>query len=137
MERVSRLTKGKLLTSATAEETLKAQKIIFGRLPLEARRSTTVDNGSEHVRHLDLERELEIKTYFADPYSAWQRGTNEYHNGLIRRYLPKGSDFNELSQEDLDDILWEINNRPKKVLDFATSKEVYELNLKQSVRIQS
>ena len=78
-----------------------------------------------------------IRTYFADPYSAWQRGTNEHHNGLIRRYLPKGSDFSELNQEDLDDILWEINNRPRKVLDYATPKEVYELNLKQSVRIQS
>jgi IS30 family transposase len=137
VERVSRNTEGILLTSATAQETVAAQEKIFGPLPLEARRSTTVDNGLEHTLHLKLEGSLGIKTYFADPYSAWQRGTNEYHNGLIRRYLPKGSDFSELNQGDLDDILWEINNRPRKVLDFATPKEVYELNLKQSVRIQS
>lgn len=137
VERVSRNTEGVLLTSATAQETLVAQEKIFASLPSEARRSTTVDNGSEHTLHKRLEENLGIKTYFADPYSAWQRGTNEYHNGLIRRYLPKGSDFSELTQEDLDDILWEINNRPRKVLEFSTPKEVYELNLKQSVRIQS
>ena len=137
VERVSRNTAGILLSSATAQETVAAQEKIFGSLPLVARRSTTVDNGSEHTLHKKLEESLGIRTYFADPYSAWQRGTNEHHNGLIRRYLPKGSDFSELNQEDLDDILWEINNRPRKVLDYATPKEVYELNLKQSVRIQS
>lgn len=137
VERVSRVTAGIILSSATAQETLAAQEKIFGSLPSEARRSTTVDNGLEHTLHQKLEERLGIKTYFADPYSAWQRGTNEYHNGLIRRYLPRGSDFSELNQEDLDDILWEINNRPRKVLEFATPKEVYELNLKLSVRIQS
>jgi len=62
---------------------------------------------------------------FADPYSSWQRGTNEYHNGLLRRYLPKGTSFVDLTQEELDDIVWEINNRPRKVLNFNTPQEVF------------
>ena len=64
-------------------------------------------------------------TYFADPYSSWQRGTNEYHNGLLRRYLPKGTSFADLTQEELDDIVWEINNRPRKVLNFNTPQAVF------------
>ena len=70
-----------------------------------------------------------MNTYFADPYSSWQRGTNEYHNGLLRRYLPKGTDFTGLTQEELDDILWEINNRPRKCLGFYTPLEVFRKHL--------
>ena len=135
-ERVSRLVRIEKMELPDSQHSLEAHKRIYAILPPEARRSVTLDNGSEHVRHSELKESLGIKTYFADPYSAWQRGTNEHHNGLIRRYLPKGSDFSELNQGDLDDILWEINNRPRKVLKFATPKEVFELNLKQSVRIQ-
>ncbi len=77
-----------------------------------------------------------IATYFADPYASWQRGTNEYHNSLLRRYLPKGTSFDSLTQEDLDDIVWEMNNRPKKVLGFATPQEMLEFELgSQGVRI--
>ena len=66
-----------------------------------------------------------MKTYFADPYSSWQRGTNENHNGLLRRYLPKGTNFNTVSESELQDIIAEINDRPKKILGFKTSAEVY------------
>lgn len=68
-----------------------------------------------------------MKTFFADPYASWQRGTNENHNGLIRRYLPKGTSFNDLTQEELDDIVWEINNRSRKILNFSTLQEVFNL----------
>ena len=64
-------------------------------------------------------------TYFADPYSAWQRGTGEYHNGLLRRYFPKGTDFSQVTQEELDEVVWEINNRPRKVLKYKTPQEVF------------
>ncbi len=70
-----------------------------------------------------------MHTYFADPYSSWQRGTNEYHNGLLRRYLPKGTDFSHLTTEELDDILLEINNRPRKCLGFYTPIEVFNKHL--------
>ena len=79
-----------------------------------------------------------MKTYFCDPYSSWQRGSNEYHNGLIRRYLPKRIGFDNLTQEELNDIVEEINSRPRKVLNYNTPREVFENELKvKSVRIQT
>jgi len=78
-------------------------------------KTVTLDNGLEFAKHQQL-NQLGIKTYFADPYCSGQRGTNENTNGLIRRYLPKKTSFEDLTQEDLDDIVWEINNRPKKVI---------------------
>ncbi len=135
VERVSRYMQAVKLERVTAHATVDAQKNIFLPLPVQARQSTTLDNGREHMQHIQLNL-LGIATYFADPYSSWQRGTNEYHNGLLRRYLPKGTSFKELTQEDLDDMIWEINNRPRKALAFSTPQEVFTHYL-LSVRIQT
>ena len=80
-----------------------------------------------YIAHLNLSRShlFRAKAYFADPYSSWQRGTNENTNGLIRRYLPKRTDFTNLTQTELDGIVEEINNRPRKVLAYKTANEVY------------
>jgi len=124
-ERVSRLYAAVKVGAITSEEAVRAQEKIFTPLPEKARCSTTLDNGKENHLHMEL-KELNMKTYFADPYSSWQRGTNEYHNGLLRRYLPKGTSFADLTQEDLDDIVWEINNRPRKCLGYQTPQEVFD-----------
>lgn len=124
VERVSRITFGIKVKSITSTDTIVAQKQIFNEIPKSIRKSTTLDNGKENHLHTEL-KNLGMKTYFADPYSSWQRGTNEYHNGLLRRYLPKGTDFSDLSQEELDDMLWEINNRPRKCLSYQTPLEVF------------
>jgi len=63
--------------------------------------------------------------YLFNPSSSCQRGTNENTNGLLRRYLPKKTSFQNLTQEDLDDMVWEINSRPKKCLDYDTPQEVF------------
>lgn len=125
VERLSRIIFALKVSVISSEETLRAQKEIFQELPVIARRSTTLDNGREHHLHKILEKDLGVKAYFADPYASWQRGTNENSNGLIRRYLPKGTDFSTVTQEELDDIVWEINNRPRKVLGFKTPLEVF------------
>lgn len=127
-ERVSRLYAAVKVGAITSEEAINAQKKIFAPLPKKARRSTTLDNGKENHLHMGL-KELNMKTYFADPYSSWQRGTNEYHNGLLRRYLPKGTSFTDLTQEELNDIVWEINNRPRKCLAYQTPQEVFDSHL--------
>lgn len=123
VERVSRFLLAKKVTEITSEETTTAQQILFGQLPEKLRRSTTLDNGRENHLHYKL-KALGMQTYFADPYSSWQRGTNENTNGLLRRYLPKKTSFKNLSDEELADIVWEINNRPRKILQYRKPIEI-------------
>jgi len=113
VERVSRYLEASKVNAITANECLNAQISIFLKHTKQARRSTTTDNGKENSKHKYLHL-MEMKTYFADPYSSWQRGTNEYHNGLLRRYFPKGTDFRKVSDEELQDVVFEINSRPRK-----------------------
>ena len=132
IERLSRMTMAKKVKDLTSKETSRIQEEMFSQLPKKARKSTTLDNGRENHLHIRLRKKLNMKTYHCDPYSSWQRGSNEYHNGLIRRYLPKKTDFSTISQEELNDIVNEINNRPRKVLNYNTPKEVFKAHLKQS-----
>lgn len=125
VERQTRFLLAKRVDCIASPETIRTQLEMFKSVPDTARQSTTLDNGRENYRHLAL-RFLGMRTYFCDPYSSWQRGTNENTNGLVRRYLPKGSSFQELSQEDLDDIVSEINDRPRKCLGYNTPSEVFE-----------
>src|SRR3989339_2160466 len=126
VERKTRLVVAKLIATLEAKVTARVANKIFNSLPEQARQSTTVDNGLEFTDH----KQFGITTYFADPYSSWQRGTNENTNGLIRRYLPKKTDFSKMTQAELDDIIWEINNRPRKCLGFHTPQEAFEKELK-------
>ena len=77
---------------------------------------------AEHER---LAQRLSIQVFFADPYSPWQRGTNENTNGLLRQYLPKGTDLSGYTQCELNAIAHRLNTRPRKCLNFATPLEVY------------
>ena len=85
-----------------------------------------MDNGSEFARFAQIERELCIRVYFADPYAAWQRGAIENANGMLRRFLPKGTDFNLISDRALARIVKKINHRPRKCLDYQTPHEVFQ-----------
>jgi len=123
VERVSRFMLAQKIKRIASEETVTVQQELFANLPKQARQSVTMDNGKENHQHMKL-KDLGIQTYFADPYSSWQRGTNEYHNGLLRRYLPKKTSFTDLTPEELNDIITEINNRPRKVLQYKTPVEV-------------
>jgi transposase, IS30 family len=97
---------------------------VFRKLPAGVRRTFTADNGSEFVEHGTLARRLGFKTYFADPYSSWQRGTSENTNGLIRQYFPKRHDFAATSHQRVARIALKLNNRPRKCLAFRTPAEV-------------
>lgn len=120
-ERVASMTRFEKLNRITAQETVAAAKKIFKPLPDHAKRSTTLDNGSENTNHSDFG----IQAYFADPYSAYQRGGNENANLWIRYYFPKGTDFSRITDEELKDVEWELNNRPRKRLEFRTPQEVF------------
>ena len=84
-----------------------------------------VDNGKEFSNHESVAKALQIKVFFADPYSAWQRGLNENTNGLIRQYVPKGYDVRVLTDEQVERIMNRLNNRPRKSLGFLTPNEVF------------
>lgn len=131
VERVSRLIEARRVKAIDSQSALDAQREIFSSLPEKARRSTTLDNGRETHLHFKLRGELNMHTYHADPYSSWQRGTNEHGNGLLRCYFPKGTDFTKVTDEELEDVVWELNNRPRKVLQYKTAQEVFSecLNL--------
>ena len=112
----------------------------FQAVPGHIRKTLTYDQGKEMARHVELSQRLELRVFFADPHSPWQRPTNENTYGLIRQYLPKGTDLSVYSQAQLDEIAWQINNRPRKVLDFETPTEVYDRlinNLDGSVALQT
>lgn len=126
VERRSRYLQAVKIPQIAAQPTLHAQLTLYSSLPVHAVRSVTADNGSEFAFHYQLADTLAIPTYFADPYSAWQRGTNEHFNGRIRKYLPKGTSFDDLDQHELDAYITEINNRPRKVLGWATPAEIFQ-----------
>ncbi len=86
----------------------------------------TFDNGTEFFAHQKMAQALNADIYFAHPYSSWERGTNENTNGLIRRYLPKGTCFKNLTQKQLDHIVEQINNRPRKCLGYQTPYEIFQ-----------
>jgi transposase, IS30 family len=125
VERISRLVFAYKVAKIRAKETSEVELFLFSRLPKLARQSTTLDNGSEHYLHTRLQAELGMKTYFADPYFSWQRGTNESTNGLIRRHFPKGTDFHLVSQEAVNEVVAHLNSTPRKVLGYQTPLEVF------------
>lgn len=135
VERVSRFVFAYKVPKIRAKETSDVQLLLFGRLPRQARKSTTLDNGSEHYLHTRLREELGMRTYFADPYCAWQRGTNESTNGLLRRYFPKRTDFRQVSQARVDEVVARLNATPRKVLDYRTPVEAFTAHFLRSVRI--
>ena len=126
VERRSRRLFARLVDDKSASATARAEYEIFKDMPPAARVDRTWDNGTEASLHMLVDEALGMLTYFADPYSSWQRGSNENRNGRIRRYLPKGTGFEDLAQEDLDAIVGEINDTPMKLLGYKTPNEVWD-----------
>ena len=94
-------------------------------VPALLRKTLTYDRGKEMAEHERLAARLAIRVFFADPYSPWPRGTNEHTNGLLRQYLPKGTDLVGYTPRELNAMAHRLNTRPRKWLDFATPLAVY------------
>ena len=104
-----------------------ADAVCLQLLPVKEKVLTiTSDNGIEFTRHETIAKRLDADFFFADPYSSWQRGTNENTNGLVRQYFPKKSDFTVLSDSDIKLVTERLNNRPRKCLGFPTPIEVFQ-----------
>ncbi len=101
----------------------------FTAIPEPLRRSLTWDRGREMAEHQQLSTDLRMDVYFCAPGSPWQRGTNENTNRMLRQYLTKGSDLQRFTAKDLDDIANLLNDRPRQVLKWASSNDLYQAHL--------
>ncbi len=125
VERTTLFTVLSRMADASAESALCGFSRVLHRIEAQKRLSLTYDQGREMAAHQRLTEATGVKVYFADPHSPWQRGINENTNGLLRQYLPKGSDLSGFTQTELDAIAWQLNTRPRKSLGFQCPAELF------------
>ena len=124
VERTSRFVVLAKLDRPTAECAAQAITREMSRIAPSLLKTMTHDQGSEMARHREITAQTGMNIYFADPHSPWQRGSNENTNGLLRQYLPKGTDLSTVSQERLDEIAELLNTRPRETLGWKFPVEV-------------
>lgn len=125
VERRTRMTKLSRLQRRTAHETSKAITRTLSHLPPKMRRTITYDNGSENVEHVRTNHQLNISSYFCQPYHSYEKGTVENTIGLVRRFYPKKTNFDHVTVKELKRVERWLNNRPRKILNYATPLEMY------------
>ena len=108
-------------TSETTASTMISRLAV---LPLSVRHTLTLDNGTENQHWQHIEQALNLSCFYAHPYCSGERGTNENTNGLVRWYYPKGTDFKDVSDEDIAHMEYALNTRPRKRLGWKTPLEV-------------
>ncbi len=123
-ERKSKLIRMHKVADKTAEETKYALIKTVESLPNELFKTITFDNGLEGVKHTEIKKEYGVETYFCDPFASWQKGGVENANKLIRHYLPRKTDMNQMTDRDIYEIQEKLNNRPRKCLNYLSSNEV-------------
>lgn len=128
VERKSRYTLIIPVKDRTTKSVTRAFAKELNRFDNQLTKTMTYDNGTEMADHKWLAKNTKMDIYFANPYASWERGTNENTNGLIRRFLPKKTDFKSVDNQQLKSIENKLNNRPRKVLGFKTPLEILEQN---------
>jgi len=130
LERISRKVIINKVSDKTAAATKSAIISSLNELPAASRISITYDNGSENYYHEEINTELNMQSYFCKPYHSWEKGGVENMNGLIRRYIPKKTNLDTVTEEFLALIEKQINSRPRKCLNFKTANEVFAMHCK-------
>jgi IS30 family transposase len=127
VERVSRYT---IILKVNSKEAQVVAKAIVARAKEMKLTMHTItgDNGTEFAEHRHIAQELDIDFFFTHPYSSWEKGTNENTNGLLRQYFPKGTDFNTISDDTINTVESELNNRPRKCLNYKSPIEIFNIN---------
>lgn len=126
VERKSRFLLAAKLADKKATTMTVASVDAFHKVPSVLRQTLTVDNGKEFSQFKELEHHTGLAVFFADPYAAWQRGSNENTNGILRFYYPKGTDFSKVSKRHLERVIRRINNRPRKCLNYRSPHQVMQ-----------
>lgn len=126
VERKTRFTHIVKLKNRQSKTVTSAFKKPLNKMDALFRKTMTYDNGMEMAEHKFFTKKTGMPVYFAHPYSSWERGTNENTNGLIRRYFPKKTDFNKITEPELKRVQDKLNNRPRKILGFLTPHEMLE-----------
>ena len=135
-ERKSRLTLAARLTGKGAAETASVIMAIFRRLDPDLRRSITFDNDTAFARHTLLREALDMATWFCDAYASWQKGGVENATGRLRRWLPRQTNLDDLSDEDLQEIVMTYNLTPRKCLGYITPIQALFKDLGRDVRLR-
>jgi IS30 family transposase len=125
VERKTRMTKIRKVKNKTAQQSNKALQEMLSSLPKNAIRSITYDNGTENAAHGQLNKILQTASYFCLPYHSWQKGSVENTNGIIRWFLPKKTNFDNVSKDEIATIESWLNDRPRKCLNYLSPKEVF------------
>ncbi|WP_184335976.1 IS30 family transposase [Povalibacter uvarum] len=133
VERHSRFVMLVKLPAHDSPSVVKALSRKILQLPQQLRRSLTWDRGGELARHQQFTIDTQVKVYFCDPHSPWQRGSNENTNGLLRQYFPKGTDLSVHSQRHLDAIARRLNERPRQTLGFETPADTLARSVASTV----
>lgn len=136
-EKTTKMILGAKMKTRTTEETMDYLEIILAQLPKEFCRSVTFDNGSEFFDHQRLKKMFGIETYFCDSYASWQKGGVENANGILRKYVPKGSPASDYTPEDIQLYMRRINNTPRKSLGYKTPYECFLQKLKPNTRLMT
>ena len=121
------------LKARDAASVRKAFEREFKTIPRQMKQSLTYDNGTEMAQHKRFTKNTKIAVYFAHPYSPWERPTNENSNGLLRDYFPKGMDLSTITKKRLKEVQNQLNERPRKVLDWRKPKDVFEAFVMQKI----
>jgi IS30 family transposase len=119
-----------LVTDKSADEMVRASRDALGEMPADMRRTMTHDNGREISKHEQITEELKVAVYCARPYKSCDRGLNEWYNRELRRFFPKGTDFSQNTQADIDAAVDWLNNCPRRSLDYRTPNEVFREKLR-------
>ena len=125
-----RKTRFSMIDKLERKEAAEVKTVIIRRLsrePQPMRQTITYDNGSENVQHGRINDRIGSRSYFCDTYCSWQKGTVENTIGIVRRFLPKKTDFAMVTNREIKNIENWLNNRPRKCLNFKTPSEAYNL----------
>lgn len=128
VERKTRYTKIGRIPNKSAQASYQGLRSLLITVPPSLRKTITYDNGAENVLHRELNAALGTESYFCEPYHSWEKGTVENMNGVIRRFLPKKTNFDKISEEYLKAIEVWLNNKPRKCLGFQTPADAFAVH---------